>query len=86
MLGISLHISISEFLDSHYFCFCKDFILVYRTSGEWRLGSLKGKCFLCVQISVLQEQFPPSPLPTISSAALEIQKILAAIDFSLLIC
>ena len=38
-----------------------DFILVYRNSGEWKLGSWVEKRFVCAQISVpsaaLQKQF-----------------------------
>ena len=41
---------------------CKDLILMYRNSGEWRLGNRKEKWFVCAQISVpsaaLQKQFP----------------------------
>ena len=82
-LGVSFLTSISEMLDNHYLVCSR--ILFWCTgivvSGGWGVGKKSG---LCVQISVssaaLQKQFL-----TVPSAALEIQKILAAIGFSPLI-
>ena len=79
-LGVSFYTSISEILDSHYFVcawilfFCTGIVV----SGGWGVGR---KSSLFVHIFLYLQLLSKSNSLTVPSAAFEIQKILAAIDF-----